>query len=152
MKEENEYIKRSFKLDNLPKKQIYSVPDDYFTELPTIIQSKAIQSNKNHAPVLSWSNALRYALPVFALAMMLAYFGTRINNDDIDIQALLDDVPTEALVDYISESDITTEELLALIDINELDLDGMVEEDISLINDDEWDELIEEYSDLENEI
>ena len=151
MKEENEHRNKNFKLEDLPKKQIFSVPEDYFTELPAIIQSRAVQPAKD-TPLFSWPNALRYALPALALVMMLVYFGTRVNNADINVQALIDEVPTEELVAYISNSDITTDELLSLIDINELDLDGMVEEDISLLNDNEWDDLIDEYPELENEI
>ena len=65
---------------------------------------------------------------------------------------MLDDIPTEDLISYIQESDITTDELLSLIDIEELDIDGMVEEEIQLFNDDDLDDLMEVYPELENEI
>jgi len=152
MKEKHNHSKPIIKLDELPKKQVYSVPDDYFKELPSIIQARAVKQEKTKTPVILWSTALRFALPVIALIMMLVYFGTRLNNDDIDIQAMLEDIPTEELVNYLTESDITTDELLSLIDVNELDVDGMVDEDIELLNDSEWDEIMEEYPEYENEI
>ena len=152
MKEKHNHNKPIFKLDELPKKQVYSVPDDYFKELPSIIQARAVEQEKTKTPVILWSATLRFALPVIALVMMLVYFGTRLNNDDIDIQAMLDDIPTEELVSYLTESEITTDELLSLIDINELDVDGMVDENIELLNDSEWDEIMEEYPEYDDEI
>ena len=152
MKEKHNHNKPIIKLDELPKKQVYSVPDDYFKELPSIIQARAVEQEPTKTPAILWSSALRYALPVIALIMMLVYFGTRLNNNDIDIQAMLDDIPTEELVSYLTESEITTEELLSLIDVNELDVDGMVDEDIELLNDSEWDEIMEEYPEYENDI
>ncbi len=152
MKGKHDHIKTNIKLDELPKKQLYSVPDDYFKELPSIIQARAVKPEQAQTPALIWSSALRYALPVIALVMMLVYFGVRINNDDIDVQAMIDEIPTEELISYITESEITTDELLSLIDLNELDVDGMVDENIKLLNDNEWDELIEEYPDYETDI
>ena len=152
MNENNDHIKPNIKLDELPKKQVYSVPDDYFKELPSLIQARVVKPELVKTPVIIWSSALRYALPVVALIMMLVYFGTRLSNDDIDVQAMIDDISTEELVKYITDSEITTDELLSLIDINELDVDGMVDDNIELLNDSEWDEIIEEYPEYENEI
>ena len=152
MKDKHNHIKPIIKLDELPKKQVHSVPDDYFKELPSIIQARVIKPEQTRTPVLVWSSALRFALPAVALVMMLVYFGVRLNNDDIDVQAMIEDISTEELISYITESDITTEELLSLIDINELDVDGMVDDNIELLNDSEWDEIIEEYPEYENEI
>lgn len=152
MKEKHRHNKPIIKLDELPKKQVHSVPDDYFKELPSIIQAKVVEPEHTRTPAILWSSALRYALPAIALVIMLVYFGTRLNNNDIDVQAMLDDIPTEELVSYLTDSEITTEELLSLIDVNELDVDGMVDENIELLNDSEWDELIEEYPEYENEI
>ena len=152
MKGKHDHTRPNIKLDELPKKQLYSVPDDYFKELPSIIQARVVKPEQARTPVLVWSSALRYALPVIALVMMLVYFGVRINNDDIDVQAMIDEIPTEELISYITESEITTDELLSLIDLNELDVDGMVDEDIELLNDSEWDDLIEEYPDYETDI
>ena len=152
MKDKYNHIKPNIKLDELPKKQVYSVPDDYFKELPSIIQARVVKPEHIKSPVILWSSALRYALPVLALVMMLVYFGAKLKNDNIDVQAMISEISTEELVLYLTESEITTDELLSLIDINELDIDGLVDENIELLNDSEWDELIEEYPDYENDI
>lgn len=152
MKGKHDHTRPNIKLDELPKKQLYSVPDNYFKELPSIIQARVVKPEQARTPALVWSSALRYALPVIALVMMLVYFGVRLKNDDIDVQAMIDEIPTEELISYITESEITTDELLSLIDLNELDVDGMVDENIELLNDNEWDNLLEEYPEFENDI
>lgn len=152
MKGKHDHTRPNIKLDELPKKQLYSVPDDYFKELPSIIQARVVKPEQARTPAPVWSSALRYALPVIALVMMLVYFGVRLKNDDIDVQAMIDEIPTEELISYITESEITTDELLSLIDLNELDVDGMVDENIELLNDNEWDDLLEEYPEFENDI
>lgn len=152
MKGKHDHTRPNIKLDELPKKQLYSVPEDYFKELPSIIQARVVKPEQARTPALVWSSALRYALPVIALVMMLVYFGVRLKNDDIDVQAMIDEIPTEELISYITESEITTDELLSLIDLNELDVDGMVDENIELLNDNEWDNLLEEYPEFENDI
>lgn len=151
MKDKNNHIKSNYKLEGLPKKQPYTVPDDYFKELPGIIQARAVKPEQISAPIFSWSATLKYALPVIALAIMLGYFGIRLSNDNINVQAMIDEIPTEELVSYLMESEISTEELLSLIDVNELDIDGMVDENIELLNESEWDYLIEEYPEYESE-
>ena len=152
MRDDKDHIKKSIKLDDIPKKELYSVSDSYFDKLPTRIQERAIQSTKSNSLGTALTLSLRFALPAVALVFMLFYFGVRWNNDDIDVQAMLDDIPTEDLISYIQESDITTDELLSLIDIEELDIDGMVQDEIQLFNDDELDDLIEVYPELENDI
>ena len=152
MKDKYNHIKPVIKVDKLPKKQLYSVPDDYFKDLPGIIQARAVKPEQSRKPVIIWSSALRYALPALALVMRLVYFGLRIEKTDIDVQAMIDEISTEELVSYITDSEITTDELLSLIDVNELDVDGMLEDNIELLNDSEWDEIIADYPEYETEI
>ena len=52
----------------------------------------------------------------------------------------------------ITEAEITTDELLSLIDVNEIDVDGMVDENIEVLNDSEWAERPDEYPEYENDI
>lgn len=152
MKDEKDHIKPDFKLNEMPKKQVYSAPDDYFDNLPTIIQSRVIKQERKLFFFPNWSSAIRYALPALALVLMVTYFGVRINNNNIDVQAMLEDIPTEELVLFLAESDISTEEILSMVDLNEFDIDGMIEEEIQLLDDNEWDDLLEEYPDYEDEI
>lgn len=152
MTEKKNHIKKRINIEDIPKKNIYSVSDGYFDKLPTRVQERVVQVKKQSAPSYIFSLGLRIALPVLALILMVAYFGNRINNNDLDYEALLDDIPTEELISFISESDLSTDELLSMIDINELDVDGMVDEEIELFNDSDLDALLEEYPELETDI
>ena len=152
MKDKHNHIKSNVKLDELPKKQLYSVPDNYFNELPSVIQASVVKPEHNRTPSVFWSASLRYALPALALIMMLVYFGVRINDNDIDVQAMLEDIPTEELVLFITESEITTDELLSLIDIKELDVDGLMDDNIEILDDSELEDILEAYPELENDI
>jgi hypothetical protein len=152
MKDKKDHIEPTFNLDKMPKKQVYSVPDDYFDSLPTIIQSRVVKKEHKLFFFPNWSTAIRYALPVLALVLMVTYFGVRINNNNIDVQAMLEEIPTEELVLFLAESDISTEDILSMVDLNEFDVDGMIEEEIQLLDNSEWDEILDEYPDYENEI
>ncbi|MEN8250854.1 MAG: hypothetical protein ABFS32_18120 [Bacteroidota bacterium] len=148
MKDINNHIE----LDKLPKKQLYTVPDGYFEDLPGVIQNRVTaRSEVESAPSFTWSPVLKFALPVAALVMMLVYFAVRFDNNDINIEAMIADIPTEELVDYLAESDISTDELLSLIDIDELDVDGMIEDDAELLNNDDLDVIMEEFTEFEFE-
>ncbi len=152
MKGQNNHINKHPKLEDIPRQQNFTVPEGYFDKLPTIIQARVAKPVAASGPAVSWSAVWQVALPVLALVMMIAYFGLRANNDEIDVQAMIDEIPTAELVDYLAESDITTDELLSLIDINELDIDGMVDDNIELLNDDELDDLLEEFPEFIDEI
>ena len=131
------------KLDDIPKKHPFSVPDDYFDKLPGNIQAR-VQAGERK-PVFTY--AVRYALASFTIAMATAaWFWMRPaspeNESAEDIIASLD---TSELVAYLNEGDMTTDELL-----DELQLDG---EDVKEIegavfnmnlNDSELDDFIDD--------
>lgn len=152
MTNRKEHIKKPISLKDLPGKKIYTVSDDYFDKLPTRIQERIIETKKQTAPsqVINWS--LRLALPVLALVIMVVYFANRYQNNELDIQALLDEIPTETLITYLDESDLSTDELLSLIDVEELDIDGLMADDVQLFNDDELDVILDEFPEFENEM
>ena len=148
MKKKNNHIE----LDKLHKKQLYSVPDGYFDELPGIIQNRITAIPvREQTSSLAWTPAVKFALPVLALVMMILYFAIRIDRQQFDVEARIAEIPTEELINYLAESDISTDELLSLIDIEELDVDGMIDEEAELFSDDELDYILEEYSEFEIE-
>ncbi len=152
MKNKKDHIKTPFKLDKLDKKVVYTVPDNYFNQLPGIIQSRVTESANSIKPAVSWSFGLKYALPIAAMFIMVIYLVISYQPKPIDVQAMLDEVSTEELIAYLEESELSTDELLSIIDLDEFDVDGLIDEDIELLNDNEWDEILEAYPDFENEI
>jgi hypothetical protein len=101
------------KLEDIPKKEVFNVPDGYFDKLPGIIQARAAKPEKERRPV--WGFTLRYALPTVALlAVGIVWF---IQTHKVtDAEQLLSSIQAEDLVAYLNDSDITTEELLAEVE------------------------------------
>jgi len=134
------------KLEDIKKKNIHKVPDEYFDKLPQIIQSKAINS-KNSA--VSLYGSLKYALPAVIILAITVYF-TLFNRTETTVspEEMLAEVSTKELILYLEDSEISTEEIIESIDMESIELD--FEEDAELLNDineDELDLLLEEYGD-----
>lgn len=98
------------KLDDIPKKHPFNAPQGYFDRLPGAIQSRIEQEAgvKESKPYFRF--ALQYALPVVVLAIVAVIYLVPQKNDDVD--SLLASVSTEAMVSYLEESELTTDELL----------------------------------------
>ncbi len=99
------------KLEEIPKKEVFNVPEGYFENLPGIIQARVAKQNKSEAvrPVLTY--ALQYAFPVIAFfALGLFWFISK--NEAPTAESILASIQTEDLVAYLDEADLTTEELL----------------------------------------
>lgn len=104
------------KLEDIPKKQIFEVPDGYFEKLPGIIQSRVANS-----PTKSWKPAVRYSLqfgiPVIILCIAGIFWFTQ-PQGNASAENILASIQTEDLVSYLSEADITTDELLDHVELD----------------------------------
>ena len=99
------------KLEEIPKKEVFKVPEGYFENLPGIIQARVAQQNKSEEVRPVFTYALQYALPAIAFfAFGLFWFVGK--NEAPTAESILASIQTEDLVAYLDESDITTEELL----------------------------------------
>jgi len=97
------------KLEDIPKKEVFDVPEGYFEKLPGMIQSRVSKSSAIPRPV--WVYGLRYALPaVILLAVAIFWFNRP--GDDHSPEDMLASIQTEELVEYLNDSDLTTDELL----------------------------------------
>jgi hypothetical protein len=152
MTDKKNHIEKRITLNSIEKKEVFKVSEGYFDDLPTRIQNRAIAMEHKSSPGYLISRSLKYALPVIAIIIMSIYFGNRFNENNLDVQALLDEVPTSELIAYLSDSDLSTDEILTMIDIDELDIDGMMDEDIGLLNDVDLDEVLDEYPDYETDL
>lgn len=126
------------KLEDIEKKQIFKVPDDYFDKLPQIIQSRTTVKTKNKSAINLY--ALWYAVPavVFAMASILWFYQTK-QTPIINIDSMLATVQTEDLVSYLDDSDLTTDEVLESVEFNNEDVDEIeisALEDLQVTKDD----------------
>lgn len=139
------------KLENIPKKNIYQVPDGYFDKLPGILQSRVAKDAKKPWVLPNLVASFKYALPVMIIGIAgLVWFNSQSSNQDAE--SLLATVDTEDLIAYIEASDISTDELLNEFSLDEQDVIEIENEVYgSALSDDELDALVEEFDiDLNN--
>lgn len=148
MKKENSNSdpKKSFRLEEIPRKQIFQVPERYFDELPGIIQSRIAE--KEYSPwwrvYLTPANGWRVAIVTAVVTLILVFSGV-FNREVVNVSAesLLADVSLEDLIEYVEYSDISTDEILAEVDFSDYDMDFLMGEDIQLIDDLDFQDLEE---------
>ena len=104
------------KLEDIPKKEVFDVPEGYFEKLSGMIQSRVSKPSAIARPI--WVYGLRYALPaVILLAVAIFWFDRPA--DDRSPEGMLASIQTDELVAYLNDTDVTTDELL-----EQLHLDG----------------------------
>lgn len=118
------------KLEDIPKKDFFTVPEGYFDMLPLKIQARIEASEPQRRiqqPVLRY--ALTYALPLLVAAIVV-FFSTR---SQPNAEAMLASVETAALVQYLAESELTTD-MLESVDLGAEELEALENEvyDLSL--------------------
>jgi hypothetical protein len=110
------------KLDDIPKKSIYEVPDGYFDQLALKIQSRT----EVISPVRSlsqWGLAWRYAAPAVIVVVALLFIFRPKSLQDTE--QLLASIPTEHLIAYLDESDINEQDLLEAIKLDDSYADSL---------------------------
>jgi hypothetical protein len=110
------------KLEDIPKRNIFEVPEGYFDRLPLQIQSRIEKEAPNKITLPSFSLSWQYAIPVLAIGFA-AYILWPTSKPEQD--SLLASVSTEHLVAYLNETDISTEDLLEETSLNETDADSL---------------------------
>ena len=137
------------KLDDIKKKNIYTVPNKYFDQLPMRIQSRVNEKKPVFGVHLNWKLALKITTPAIAVVMILLYFGiATVRNSTLTSDELLTQVSTDDLIAYLETTDITTDEIIEEMDFSTIDLEfyeeGPIMQDIEM-SDEEIDALMDEY-------
>jgi hypothetical protein len=136
------------KLEDIPKKPVFKVPDGYFEELPMVIQARMTERRRPLlAEVLKYG--VRFALPVTAIIIAAVFWfrpvasvESQIAEIDVDqIAYYLDDADTQS-DDVHDVSDFTSTELDDLEDAVYSQMDYSLEiETEELLNDIDLDNL-----------
>ncbi|MEK6781318.1 MAG: hypothetical protein AABY93_06410 [Bacteroidota bacterium] len=117
------------KLDDLPKKAIFEVPEGYFDRLPGVIQSRI--AIKNPVPIAIrrpsyFVLSFRYALPAFILmAASIFVYQNYYGAKSSDAESILATVSSQDLVNYLDDDDVSIEEILDEAIINEIEVDEL---------------------------
>lgn len=112
------------KLDDIPKKNIFNVPDGYFDKLPTKIQSR-INESQGTERTIYWMRTLRLATSVILVLLVAGIFWYNQQGNSSDALKLLSSVDTSELISYLSDSDLLTEELLEDFPLDEEDVNSI---------------------------
>ncbi len=133
------------KLEDIPKKNIFEVPEGYFEKLPGIIQARVAKPE----PVRLWVTSLKYALPVLAVLAGVFWF-TGQSEETFDEQ--LAGIQTEQLIAYLNDADLQMDDLSETVSWNEIDLNELEDKVFSTfeITGDELDLLLKEFKETEN--
>lgn len=123
------------KLEDIPKRNIHSVPDGYFNSLEQSILAKVKSGEPKSTPAftigLNWQTAAIAA----AVTLLVVFVGTFNSiNKPADAEDILAQVSIEDIIEYLDYSDLTTSEIVAALNINENDADDFLENDIQLLN------------------
>jgi len=99
------------KLEEIEKKNIFEVPEGYFDALPMAIQKRVESKEQRTFSLPSFAFSFKYAFPLIFVTIATvfvykSYFSSTSTTN------LLEGVNTETLVAYLSESEITEEEIL----------------------------------------
>jgi hypothetical protein len=133
------------KLEDIPKRKVFNVPEGYFENLPGIIQARVSTQVKEKETRPVFAYALRYTVPlvvVFALAIF--WFNRRA--EVTSAESILASVQTEDLVAYLNDADLTTDELLEDVFLDADDVNEIEEEVYRL------DQVDEDFEDILDEI
>jgi len=139
------------KLEDIPKNNIFEVPEGYFDRLPGVIQSRIALNKPADESRPFFVMALRYAIPVVVLAVAGIFIFQNYQKGPSDSESLLASVSNEELVSYLMDGDdASTDELLEGIDVNNIDINSLQEEPLMDFNLNEQ-ELNNLSNELENE-
>lgn len=104
-------------LDDINKKNIFKVPDQYFDEFPGRLQKRIREeSDKGTGKLISFPSFIRVAVAASVL-ILITLFMFLLQNNHPSVEELLADVPTESLIAYLEESDMSVDELMESIDV-----------------------------------
>jgi hypothetical protein len=135
-------------LENIPKKNIFEVPDGYFDKLPSRIQARLDMEKPKAQQRPYFRYALQYALPVVLVVVAAIFIFKPKSTSSEDILAT---VSTEQLIVYLDEVDLnalTTDELIETFEFDTETIEALEEEvyfNFDFENDDFTNLFIQEF-------
>jgi hypothetical protein len=134
------------RLEDIPKKQSFKVPDGYFEDLPMRILA-SIEAEKPKS-VVSFSYgklALLYTLPIILIGIVSVVVWNNYAAKTEDPLVALENVAAEQLVAYLENDEISADDILENASFSNTMVDEM-QQPYEGISDKELDELANEYN------
>ena len=137
------------KLEDINKDNIFKVPDNYFENFPERLQKRIEETEQQKkTPVIRLRTIINVAAAAIIL-MFVIYGITLINDNSTSADQILSEISSEDLVNYLVESDMSTDEFLENLDMSVLASteDPIIEEFIPSdpLDEETIDELLDEY-------
>ena len=112
-------------LENIPKKNIFEVPEGYFDKLPGVIQTRVTERDTSPAWRGTWSWSVRYALPILVLAGIGIFWYQTGSDTPVDVDEELGKIQPSQLGMYLEDHDLTTEDLVETVTWSTRDLNDL---------------------------
>ena len=131
------------KLEDIPKKDLFEAPEGYFDRLPGVIQARVAESSKKTGWLPSFQGSLKYALPVLAIGVAAVFYLNK--SDEQSPESLLASIDSAELVAYLEDTDISADDLIDGVSLNEDEVNAIQESTASEIG-------LEDIEELSNEL
>jgi len=135
------------KLHGIPKRNIFTVPDGYFNNLPSIIQART----KEKESILSlpvFVGSLKYAIPAILIIIAVAIW---IQSDNQSVtEQLLAEISTEEIIDYMQDSKMTSYELAEILQLSGEELTQILVNEFESLEELPDEDILLEYLDEED--
>jgi len=137
------------KLEDINKDNIFKVPDNYFENFPERLQKRIEETEQQKkTPVIRLRPIINIAAAAVIL-MFVVYGITQINDNSTSVDQILSEISSEDLVNYLVESDMSTDEFLESLDMSVIASteDPITDEFIPSdpLDEETIDELLDEY-------
>jgi hypothetical protein len=106
------------KLDDINKKNIFKVPDNYFEDFPDRLQKRIAETKKEkQVPVIRLRTIINIAAA--AVILIFAVYGVnQFRNQPNSVDQLLSDISSDEMINFLVESEISVDEFLENLDIS----------------------------------
>lgn len=133
------------RLEDIPKKTLFEVPEGYFDRLPGVIQARISAKNKQSIWVPSLGYSLKFALPAIALAALAFLFWSGPSRQTTE--EVLASIDSEQLVAYLQDSDLNADDFLEAVPLDQEELASIQQDVINEMNfeDVNLQELVNEF-------
>ncbi len=113
---------KKINLDDIKNKHIFETPKDYFKDLPTIIQAKALETKPEPIWKVAFANPIvKFALPVLIIMLVFVWQGDFITTQSdqtntAEMEVLLAQLTVEEMQHYLlEETEITNADLVEIV-------------------------------------
>lgn len=136
--------KKRIKLDSIPRRNFQQVPEGYFDQLPSMIHKRIETESKSKSRVITIGFNWQTAAIAAAITLVLVFSGIfKSFSPPASAEDILAEVSVEEILEYLDYSEITTNEIIAVLNVDENDIDDFIENDILLLNNDEFESINE---------